>query len=228
MAKDWKGVTYNEDWIPINAMGEAQGPKDYTADAEWNAANKQNTGPGATSWQPTAPAAPSPFATNVQNKLTSELNLSDTVNQNDPAYQQQLETFRFNADRNTDRQRAAMAQRMHAQGTATGGGLDTGVERLVAQQGEAEQGFEGDLLKNFRQQNIDRMSRALQLGTGLMSQEQEQNLRAALAREGYALQKELATADLDFRKQSFYDQLGQNLGLSEAQLNQQAMLGLLG
>jgi len=222
MAKFWNNQRYNTDWEPIDDMGNVTGAKD------WDASNANPEGPSApvsSPWAQPAPAAqPSKFHGAVTDKLLAELGTPTTVDKSDPAYQQSVEAFRFNADRSADRQRAATAQRMHAQGTLSGGGLDTAVTRILDDQGGKETAFEADLMRSMRDQNIQRMSRALQLGTGLMSQEQEQALRAALAREGYALQKELAANDLDFRR----DQLGVSLGLGEAQLNQQALLAMLG
>lgn len=221
MAKTWNNKSYDEDWYEVDGTGQrVTGQKDWEA----SAANPQQP---ASPWggsAPVAPTGPSAFGQNVQSKLTSEMNLSPEVNTNDPAFQQQITAQRFGADRTADRARAAMAQRLHAQGTGASGGLDAGVGRIIADQGASEQAFEAQLLDKFRSQNLDRMGRALQLGTGLLSQEQEQALRAALTREGYGLQRELGLKDLDFRR----DALGQQGALSQAQLDQQAMMALLG
>ena len=40
MAKDWQGRTFNEDWEPINAMGEKLGEKDWAANRSWNEQNE--------------------------------------------------------------------------------------------------------------------------------------------------------------------------------------------
>lgn len=37
MAIDYNGKTYNEDWVPIDVMGNALGPKDVAANAAWAA-----------------------------------------------------------------------------------------------------------------------------------------------------------------------------------------------
>lgn len=39
MGKVWNGVSYNEDWVPVDAWGVAQGPKDWAANAAYAAAN---------------------------------------------------------------------------------------------------------------------------------------------------------------------------------------------
>lgn len=222
----WNGKRYNEDWVPIGDMGVELGPKDWEA----SRANErpQASSPAPNPWGgPSTPAAPKaldPFQSNVQSKLLSELNLTPTVDKNDPAFAQQVEAQRFGADRTADRARQAMAQRMHAQGTSQSGGMDTGIGRIISDQGASEQAFESQLTDKFRGQNLDRMARALQLGTGLLSQQQERELRSILTREGYDLQKFLGMEDINFRR----DALAQQLGLSEAQMNQNAMMALLG
>ena len=116
------------------------------------------------------------------------------------------------------------AQRMQAQGTLTSGGLDAAVQRGISDQGAQNQQFQGQLLGKFHQERLARIAQALNLGTGLLSQQQEQQLRAMLTREGYGLQRELGMGDLAFRR----DALGQQTALSQAQLDQQALLALLG
>lgn len=256
--KDWGGKSYNENWEEIDAMGNTiGGGKDWGANASYAAAtNTQNpftNQAGSSPWDKsglipgnepgstlprvsgvptgdvntiqgaTSSLAPG-FGGQVQSKLLADLNLDPTVNQQDPAYRQQVDSFNYGAKRNADRQRAATAQRMYAQGTLTGGGLDSAVERIGSEQGASEQAFEGQLLGKFRDQNLDRTARALSLGTGLLSQEQEQALRGALTREGYGLQRELGLGDLNFRR----DALGQQGAFQKAQMDQQALLALLG
>lgn len=246
MAKNWGGKSYDEDWNEIDAMGNHIGSgKDWAANAGYAAANgTQNpytnqagsspwdksglipgNEPGSTLGKVGAGSGTnSAFGQKIYDKILSDITASGTVDQNDPAYRQQVDANRYAGARQESRQRAAMAQRMAAQGTAAGGGLDSAVQRLGSERGAQEQGFEGQLLNTFRQQNLDKAARALQLGTGLLSQEQEQTLRAALTREGYGLQRELGWGDINYRR----DALGQQFALSKAQLDQQALLALLG
>lgn len=220
MAKEWQGRSFNEDWVEVDNRGNpVTGVKDLEADH----ANQAAASPWNASASPTPAPATSGLGNAVTDKLFSEMNLTGAVDKSDPAFQQQVEANRFTADRTADRARAAMAQRASVNGTATGGGLDTGIGRILSDQGAQEQGFEAELTDQFRNQNLDRMGRALQLGTGLFSQEQEQALRAALTREGYGLQRELGLKDLDFRR----DALGQQGALSMAQLDQNAMMAFL-
>jgi hypothetical protein len=251
MGKVWEGRSFDEDWHEIDAMGNRIGDgKDWAANAGYAAANNtQNpytNQAGSSPWdksglipgnEPGSTLAPvtggggtgSGGATAgldkaVMDKLMSEIALDGKVDQNDPVYRQGVDTHNFQSDRAADRARAAAAQRMAATGTATGGGLDSMVTRNLENQRVSDQGFEADLLGKFRDQNLERAARALTLGTGVMTAQQERDLRALLTREGYGLQERLGNADLNFRR----DALGQQAALSQAQLDQQALLALLG
>lgn len=245
MAKDWNGQTYNEDWVPIDAMGNPLGGKDWSANASWAAStggqNPYTNQAGSSPWdksgltpgnEPGSTLAPVGGSSStgtqglsgpVWDKLMSELNLSDTVDQNDPAYKQQIDANAYSNDRNAARQRAATAQRMAATGTASGGALDSAVQRITGDQGVQDQQFQANLLNSFHQQRLDRVAQALNLGTGLLSQQQELAMRKMLTESGYDLQRYLGNADLNFRR----DALGQQGAFNQAQLDQQAMLALL-
>jgi len=246
----WDGKSYDNDWWEIDAMGNRlSDTKDWGANAAYAAANNtQNpytNQAGASPWDSsglipgnepgsTLPrvggggsstgTAGSGLDSAVMSRLLSDINLDGTVDQNDPAYRQAVDTRAFQSDRAADRSRAAGAQRMAASGTATGGGLDAMVARNLENQRVSDQGFEADLLNRFRDQNLERAARALTLGSGMLTAQQERDLRALLTREGYGLQERLGNADLNFRR----DALGQQAALSQAQLDQQALLALLG
>lgn len=228
MAKDWGGKTYDEDFYEINAWGERQSDqRDNAAHDAYYAANPR---PQATPWSgPAAPAAPpapskyEPLDNAVMSKLISDVNLDGSVNTADPVYRQQVDANQLQTDRAADRARAAMAQRRAATGTGTSGAVDTDVNKVLADQALQDKTFEGNLLDKFRTQNLDRAARALTLGSGMLTAEQERQLRAALTREGYGVQRDLAADDLSFRR----DALGQQAALSLAGLDQQAMLALL-
>ena len=99
---------------------------------------------------------------------------------NDPAYQQQVQANQLQTDRAADRARAAMAQRRAATGTGTSGAVDTDVNKVLEQQAYQDKTFEGNLLDKFRQQDLDQQARALQLGTGMLTAEQERQLRGSV------------------------------------------------
>jgi hypothetical protein len=229
MAKVWDGKSYDEDFYEVDNTGaRTTGVKDTAADTAWHQANPQQADPwsgSSTAPTPTTPnAAYAPLETNVMNRLNTDINLDGTVNTADPAYAQQIQANQLQTNRAADRARAAMMQRRAATGTGTSGAVDTDVNKALEQQAFQDKTFEGQLLGQFRQQNLDRMARALTLGSGMLTAEQERQLRGELTREGYDVQRDLSADDLNFRR----DALGQQLALSQADLDQRAMMALLG
>lgn len=231
MAKNVGEKSYNEDWREIDAQGNTlTGEKDTAAEQQWNAENPSG-GDDASPWSGSATAvtptpknpAYAPLETNTMNALNTDIQRTGMVNQQDPAYQQQIQANQLQTDRAADRARAAMAQRRAATGTGTSGAVDTDVNKVLEQQAYQDKTFEGQVLDKFRQQDLDQKARALTLGSGMLTAEQERMLRGELSREGFDLQRDLAADDLNYRR----DALGQQLGLSQAQLDQDAMLALL-
>lgn len=216
MAKQWNGNSYNEDWQPVDNRGTVIGPKD------WEASNANPQQPPAPQNQ--TPPSGGALGGAVDQQLLTQMKPPTGVNTADPAYQQQLNSGQLANARAAERSRMAAAQRMHAQGQDASGALDAAVGGIVQQQGEADQALQAMLMDKFLSADRDRAARALQLATGLQGQ-----------REGYGLQRELGMADIGLRKdamknqnEQFYDSLGQQLGLSTADMNQRAMLALLG
>lgn len=239
MAKDWNGQTYNENWEPLGAYGEVVGPKDVKANAEWaeqTGGQNPHINYGAQTPAPApaaAPAAPAGggLGAEVDTQLMSQIKPPTGVNTADPAFQQQLNAGQLANHRAAERSRMAAAQRLHAQGQSGSGALDAAMGGIVQQQGEADQAFEAQLMDRFLNADRDRAARALQLATGLTGQREGFGVQ----REGFGLQRELGLADIALRREGmnqqnnqFYDSLGQQLGLSQAQLNNQAMMALLG
>jgi hypothetical protein len=216
------------------------------------------------------PALLSQLGQGVQSSIMSGLR-EPSVDPNSPAYQAQVAMNSRNAQRSADRRRASEAARAHAGGTLRGGGFDARVGSIVEDQGNQEADFEAGLMQSELTAARDRQARAQQLGAGLLSQEQQQDLQSRLANQGsrlqtnslnnsrdlgmgqlnladrlgsndmilrrnaLMLQQQLGLSDLDLRRlgltnqnSQFYAGLGQQLGLGQAQLNQQALLALLG
>jgi hypothetical protein len=225
---------YDADFYELDASGNRVGDKDWGA---WNAAQAGPTNtpagpppdPNAGSTVAPTPTAAAPTADwqglsdQTFGTVKKDMGFS-TVNQQDPAYQQQVQSNQLQTDRAADRARAAMAQRRQATGTGTSGAVNTDVNKVLEQQAYQDKAFEGQLLDKFRQQGLDEKARALQIGSGMLTGEQERALRGALTREGYDVQRDTAADDLNFRR----DALGQQLALSQAQMDQDAMLALLG
>ena len=243
MAKDWGGKTYDEDFYEINAWGERQSnEKDWKADNDWHAANPTQNAPttggngGSSTSQTTYAPAPRnqayvPLEDAVMKRTIGDIGLDGSVDQNDPVYQQGIQANQLQTDRAADRARASAVQRRAATGTGTSGAVDTDINKFQAEQAYQDKGFEANLMNQFRTQNLDRMGRALTLGAGMLTAEQQRMLQDKLTteqynlqREGYDVQRDLARDDINFRR----DALGQQGALSQAELDQRAMLALLG
>jgi hypothetical protein len=205
------------------------------------------------------PGAPGSLENSLYSSVTNQINGPTTVDRNDPAYKQQIDAYNANNQRATDRQRAVAAQRAHATGTDASGGYDGMINRVTQDQGLNESAFEAQLMDRLGTQNIERQSRAQQLGAGLIGQDKgnaltreqmaQQNTQfgtgqrnalwmnnqgnqlqrelglgdLGIRQQGLSLQQQLGLGDLDYRR----DALGQQLALSQAGLNQQALMQLL-
>jgi|GEM_PF-4763809 len=311
MAKDWQGRTFNEDWEPIDAMGNKTGEKDWDANRSWNEQNnpadvnnfsqdildrtggwKGAPGTGVIGMNPGGPrasaapasvapstsfawddgAAPSVTAPNldaaammsqlqgpaalgqvqgpqalaqlgaaptvaaagptsqfgqsVQGSIQSGL-AAPAVNENDPAYRAQVDAYNRNSQRSAERMRASAAQRANATGTIGSGGFDAGVNRILQNQGAQEADFEAQLMQSELNAGRERQARAQQLGAGLFSQEQQQDLTTRLANQQGALTGMGMNNQRDLSNQNTAMQtIGLNSGRDQA--NQAAQLQTLG
>jgi hypothetical protein len=226
-------TNYDQDFYPIDNWGNRTGDKDWGA---WNQAQagptetSQDKGPDPWSGSSVAPTPTvhdtsfDPLKGNVMNTLNTDVQQTGVVNTQDPAYAQQMQANALQTDRAADRARAAAIQRRAATGTGTTGAVDTDINKVLENQAFQDKTFEANLMDKFRQQNLDQKARALTLGSGMLTAEQERQLRGELTREGYDVQRDLAADDLNYRR----DALGQQLALSQAGLDQQAMMALLG
>jgi len=228
-------ANYDQDFYPINEWGDRTGDKDWGAWNQAQAGGQPNTpqGPppdpnaGSTVAPTATAAAPTADWQGLSDQtfgtVKKDMNFS-TVDQSDPAYTQQVNANQLQTDRAADRARASMAQRRAATGTGTSGAVNTDINRVLEQQAYQDKTFEGNLLDKFRQQGLDQKGRALQLGSGMLTGEQERALRGALTREGYDVQRDLAADQLSLDR----DKLGVTTALGQGDLDIRAMQMLLG
>jgi hypothetical protein len=114
---------------------------------------------------------------------------------NDPAIRDQLNAARAEGQRGFDRDRAMLAERRAATGLSGGGGFETGIRGLSQAIGQKQQGLASGLVADAQRQRASQIMAALQLGGGMITaSEQNQlqrelaNLNASLQREGMSLQ----------------------------------------
>ena len=176
---------------------------------------------------PTVAAAgpTSQFGQSVQGSIQSGL-AAPVVNENDPAYRAQVDAYNRNSQRSAERMRASAAQRANATGTLGSGGFDAGVNRILQNQGAQEADFEAQLMQSELNAGRERQARAQQLGAGLFSQEQQQDLTTRLANQQGALTGMGMNNQRDLSNQNTAMQtLGLNSGRDQA--NQAAQLQTL-
>lgn len=224
MAKEWAGKSYDEDFFEVDGTGQrVTGEKDWAAHDAYYAKNPRQVAPPATA-PPAQTVESERLSKNVQDSINKALEQGPVVDENDPTYQAQDQANRIQSQRASENARMSAVQRMHAQGMGDSGGMDSRIRSIEQQRGEHDQSMNAQLRMNFLQDARQRVMQALQLGAGIMTGREEQALRMKLAE----IQAQLAREDLAFRRDFSYDQLGQNLGLSLADLQQRAMGTMFG
>jgi hypothetical protein len=140
----------------------------------------------------------------------------------DPALKGQSDAFALGQTRSRDAARSAMAERMAQEG---GAGTDSGVfdkelAGLFQQQGEAQGGFNANLVGQELQNRRAQLIQAATLAGNQLSQDDQR-----------ALQKQLADTDAEIRRQQLsqqQSQFGQSLGEQGRQFDVDAELKRLG
>lgn len=226
MAYEWKGQRYDEEFKPIGDYGVVLGPIDSNAENEYWAAHGGRNQPSysppplPSAAAPATPAQPDELTTNVKKSINDALTAGVGVDENDPTYQAQDAANKVQSQRAADRARMSAVQRAHAQGLGDSGAEDAMIRRLQGAQGEAEQAQNAQLRAGFLEASRQKVAQALQLGAGIMTAQEERDLRARLA----DIQAALAREQIKYQ----YDALGTNYSLNLAQLQQQAMQGMFG
>jgi hypothetical protein len=197
----------------------------------------------------TPQGAPTTVAGAFQQALINRLAPQDITSQN-PAIKGSIAANRNAEARGLSKTQEALAER----GAATGqtGGQETGLRQAIGESSGRQGAYEGNALMGLHQQQQADLTSALGLGGSLLSDQQRNDtsrygldLDAALRREGLGAQTQLGNRELDIRNtlgqgnlglgyaglqqngQQFQQNLGAQLGLGTAQLNQSALLALL-
>jgi hypothetical protein len=198
----------------------------------------------------TAQGSPTTVAGAFQQALVNRLAPQD-ITSNNPAIKGSIDANRAAESRGLQRTQGLLAERAAATGQA--GAQETGLRQAAGESAGRQGAFEGNALYGLHQQQQNDLTSALGMGGQLLSDQQKQDLQrygidldAALRREGLGAQTSLGNRELDIRDslgrgnlglgyaglaqggQQFGQQLGANLGIEQARLNQSALLALLG
>jgi hypothetical protein len=135
---------------------------------------------------------------------------------NDPVYQGAMSAYGQQQQRAKERNRNAIAERSAAEGTLNTGGFSDRILGAEQQQGEAEASFAGNLGIRELERQREEVMQALQIGAGLMTDEDRLALteklgliNAALQQQGLGLQQQSITNQ--------NNQFNQNLGWDMSQ-----------
>lgn len=216
----------------------------------------QKTGPGATGTAIGGAGAQAPpqtvqgaFQKALLSKLGSDPN---NVSTSSPELRGAVDANRLAQQRSSERQRQAARERQVAQGI-TGGGAETEMTGIEQNRGAQEAAFEGNLVAKAASDRRNELTQYMAMAGNQLSQQEQlaaqkelAHLDAEIRRAGIAQQGALGGRDLDLRDKlgtwnlnlgllgllQNNDQFGKSLGfqsgLAGAQLNQQALLSLLG
>jgi hypothetical protein len=172
----------------------------------------------------------------VRSILMSQLgDASKPVDINDPNLKAQLEPQKLALQRSAERKRSQLAARLSSEGLLDSGAFDTGVLGIEDQRGVGEAAVTGDLLGRETGAKRALLQNLLQMAISSGDAESARNISAQLQALGMEQQESQYSRSLAQGGQQFndqlgfnYDQLGANVGLQTAGLNQAALLALLG
>lgn len=195
---------------------------------------------------------PNTIAGAFQHALMQRLTAS-SPDVNNPAIAGSLAANRTAESRSFARDREMLAERRAAQGLGSSGAADQDLRQLSGDRALRESTYEGNAVQGLAQQQAQELTQALALGGNMLSeqdrmamQERLAQLDAQLRREGLSVQSQLGQGDLNLRgelgrgglnlgllqallgNQQFGQNLGAQLGMFGANLNQDALMRLLG
>jgi hypothetical protein len=110
------------------------------------------------------------------------------------------------------------------EGMRTGGALGSSIEGGQRQAAENIAGFQSQMMGRELQAKRQQLMQALQMGAGLLSADQQRDLQRELGTLDAAIRQQLGQGQLGLG----YDQLGSQIGMNQANLNQQALMYLMG
>jgi len=137
----------------------------------------------------------------------------------------QAQQYRISSQREAERMRSQAAEARAQQGSGAllnSGAYQGDVEGINQARAEGQARFEATLTQQLLDDRRQRLALALNTGAGMLTSDQEMNLRAQLAQIDYAMQQnqmQLQYLNSNRQNQQFYDDLGFRIGSKEADLN---------
>lgn len=202
--------------------------------------------------KPSYSGNPTDLYRNVQEQVYKQIN-TPTPTRESPQVRAQVDPFAAAQERTRRTAENEAAERMSTMGMGESGAMQN--ERRIAQEraGQATGAFEAGVMREELMSQRDQINKALEMGAGMMSNDQKDKLQrdlaaldAAIKREGLAQTGVLGATELDIRRQlglgglnvdlirsllghqQGMADIGLRAGLGEADLNQRAMALLMG
>jgi hypothetical protein len=147
------------------------------------------------------------FGDSIRAKIQQLMNPGNAMS--DPVYQQAMGAYNTQAQRGMEDQRNAIAERMAASGQTNSGAMDSRLLGAEQAAGEAKATFAGNLGIRALEGQRDQIMQALQIGAGLMTDEQRLALTEKLGLINASLQQQGITNQ--------NNQYNSNMGWEQAQ-----------
>jgi hypothetical protein len=188
----------------------------------------------------TATQPGTPGGQTIQNQfrtaLLGQLNTDpNNVSLSDPSLAPQVRAFQDAQTRSLADNQRELAEQAFAGGTRNTGAYSADLQSLRQQQGEAQAQHNADLLGQEKQQRTQNLFNALGLGSGLITQGSAQGIQNSLGMADVNLRGQLGRGQLGLGllqamlgDRQANDRLGLDAALGGANLNQSAIIKMLG
>lgn len=181
------------------------------------------TGNGSSAPQVATSTANTGFGDQIRAQLMSLLN-QPAVSENDPDISGAISANRVATERSLAQERDQISESANAQHLGGAGSTEAQIQAARERTGVGQGQFAGNMVAQQALARRNQITQLLQIGAGVMTADQQQQL-----------QRELANLDAQLRQQSitnqnnqFNDQLGVNVGEFQANLNRQSVLDAMG
>lgn len=151
----------------------------------------------------------------ILNRLTQ---VQGGVDINDPAIRSRLSAYQAASQAALNRGQSKFAERAYAEGLPAGS-QDANLQGAIQNSASDEGRYAGDLMGQQLESNKSELEQLLQLGSGLLTADEDRQIRAQIA----AIDAQLQRQSLGQNNQQFYDRLGADIGSNEALLNERIM-----
>jgi len=200
--KAFPNATFNgKDILTIPGMGSVDILVGATSTGgtgwAWQPTTDENGNPlpsdGSASWAGGDGGGGGAWGDDIRGRISQLINQHPTDMSTSPVYQGAIGAYDTQQQRNTERERNAIAERMAAEGTNTGGGFSDRMVGAEQTRGENTAQFAGNLAVRELERQRDEIMQALNIGAGLLTEDMRMALSEKLALLNASLQQQQIT-----------------------------------